>query len=97
MKNFTRTIENFVCENCGTENLGNGYTNHCFVCLWSKHVDIIPGDRANECKGLMEPIGYDQRDGILHRCTTCKLEKNNKLQSIDNLDIAITLSALMPS
>ena len=28
---------------------GNGYTNHCPKCLWSKHVDINPGDRgANE-------------------------------------------------
>lgn len=38
-KNFTRVIEDFICENCGTEVKGNGYTNHCPKCLWSKHVD----------------------------------------------------------
>jgi len=37
-----------------------GYTarDHCPYCLYSKHLDIFPGDRKNECKGLMKPIGY---------------------------------------
>ena len=30
----------------------NGYTNHCSQCLWSKHVDINPGDRSPE---LLQP------------------------------------------
>ncbi|HYC79501.1 MAG TPA: RNHCP domain-containing protein, partial [Candidatus Binatia bacterium] len=57
MKLFQRTPENFVCENCGTKVSGNGYTNHCPNCLYSKHVDNNPGDRLNKCHGLMEPIG----------------------------------------
>ncbi|WDF05905.1 RNHCP domain-containing protein [Shouchella hunanensis] len=31
------------------------YRNHCPFCLYSKHQDIIPGDRASTCGGLMEP------------------------------------------
>ena len=53
---FQRRIENFVCENCGYEVAGTGYTNHCPKCLWSKHVDIHPGDRSAACGGMMEPI-----------------------------------------
>ncbi|OGL52219.1 hypothetical protein A3K55_00195, partial [Candidatus Shapirobacteria bacterium RBG_13_44_7] len=57
MKNFIRKKENFGCEVCGKEVAGDGYTDHCEACLWGKHVDReIPGDRASECQGLMEPI-----------------------------------------
>ena len=76
-KRFTRTIEDFTCEQCGASVTGNGYTNHCPHCLWSKHVDIFPGDREAECQGLMAPVtlqvktssGFDKAR-ILHRCTT---------------------------
>ena len=46
-----------MCENCGTLVRGDGYTNHCPECLYSKHVDNNPGDRLNDCGGLMKPIG----------------------------------------
>ncbi|WP_420871372.1 RNHCP domain-containing protein [Lysinibacillus xylanilyticus] len=42
------------------EPLTNGsFRNHCPKCLFSKHVDTVPGDRASTCKGLMRPIGVD--------------------------------------
>jgi len=93
MKRFTKKIEDFVCENCGTRVSGDGYTNHCPNCLYSKHVDVNPGDRANICGGLMEPVSYDAKKGILHRCVVCKFEKYNKLQKNDNSDKIIELSA----
>ncbi len=78
MKNFIRKIEDFVCENCGFEVEGNGYTDHCPKCLWGKHVDEeIPGDRASECRGLMEPVGVSYEKGdfrIHHKCTKCSHE-----------------------
>ena len=55
-KNFSKKVENFVCEQCGKENVGNGYTDHCSNCLYSKHMDINPGDRESQCKSLMKPI-----------------------------------------
>ena len=54
MKQFTMRDESFTCENCHKEVKPLGYTarDHCPYCLYSKHVDINPGDRQNTCKGL---------------------------------------------
>lgn len=57
--------------------MGDGYTDHCPKCLWGKHVDEeIPGDRASECRGMMEPIETrcqmtDVRYKIKYRCIKC--------------------------
>lgn len=93
---FQKTIEDFSCERCGRKVHGSGYTNHCPDCLWSKHVDIYPGDRKAVCKGLMEPIGVSQKSGewiIRHKCTTCGYEKNNKVAKEDNINAIIALSS----
>ena len=62
MKQFTKRDESFICENCGKEVGELGYTSrdHCPHCLYSKHVDINPGDRLNTCKGLLKPIGIEK-------------------------------------
>lgn len=85
---FTKNKEDFVCEKCGTLNKGNGYTNHCFECLWSKHVDNFPGDRGSNCGGLMEPIGLKIVKNsymITHQCKICGYEKNNKSNPKDQI------------
>ena len=95
MKQFTRTIEDFTCENCGTKVQGNGYTNHCPKCLWSKHVDINPGDRLNICGGMMKPVAVELDHGeyvLTHRCEICGATKRNKTLPTDNFDAIITLS-----
>ncbi|HMO78876.1 MAG TPA: RNHCP domain-containing protein [Candidatus Paceibacterota bacterium] len=88
-KKFQKKIEDFVCEKCGFLNRGDGYTNHCQKCLWSKHVDINPGDRLEKCSGLMEPI-FAYTKGkyfyIKHRCIICLKEKNNKFNIKDDFD-----------
>ncbi|RJQ30697.1 RNHCP domain-containing protein [Candidatus Parcubacteria bacterium] len=87
--NFKRTIEDFTCENCGAEVSGNGYTNHCPKCLWSKHVDIHPGDRLADCGGLMKPAASEVRGGvchIFHKCVKCGYEKKNRTSPKDNFD-----------
>lgn len=94
-KKFQRKTEDFICEKCGFVNVGDGYTNHCANCLWSKHVDINPGDRAEKCCGLMEPIGLQNNSDvfyILHRCVICGKEKRNKAQIGDNFDELIKIS-----
>jgi exosome complex RNA-binding protein Csl4 len=83
---FKRVIEDFICENCGSEVEGDGYTNHCPVCLWSLHVDNEPGDRANNCNGLMEPFNvlYTSNESKLeHKCTKCGMIKKNKVSKRD--------------
>jgi len=95
VKNFQRKIEDFQCENCGVTVEGNGYTNHCRFCLWSKHVDINPGDRAARCGGLMEPIELEIKKGtyiIVHKCLKCGYCKRNKSQPGDSMEQLIRLS-----
>ena len=94
-KRFQRKREDFVCERCGAEVTGDGYTNHCPTCLWSKHVDVNPGDRAAQCRGMMEPVEVEREgDGyvILHRCVACGHEKRNKAAPEDDFDILLSLS-----
>lgn len=89
MRLFQRKKENFTCENCGYYTVGNGYTNHCPKCLYSKHVDINPGDRLAKCGGLMRPVDFDTKDGeyiIIQRCNKCGHIKRNKLSGNDNLE-----------
>jgi hypothetical protein len=85
---MSRRQENtgFICANCHrrVSPLVNGsYRNHCPFCLYSKHVDIAPGDRKSQCGGLMEPVGLKYKAGkgyqIVHRCRRCGGEKVNKL------------------
>ncbi|HEY4519970.1 MAG TPA: RNHCP domain-containing protein [Candidatus Paceibacterota bacterium] len=75
---FIRRIESFSCVNCGTPVIGDGYTNHCPKCLWSRHVDNDPGDRANICFGMMRPIrieGSSPSYRIVHHCSSCGVER----------------------
>lgn len=95
MRQFQRTRENFVCEHCGAEVIGNGYTNHCPECLYSKHVDICPGDRAEECGGLMEPVDLELKDGkyiVIHRCQKCGFIRRNRICDNDNFEAVLALS-----
>jgi len=92
---FKRKIENFICENCGFEVKGGGFTNHCPKCLFSKHVDVFPGDRAETCGGLMKPIFASESGGewsILHKCQKCGKERRNKISDNDDFDEIIKIS-----
>ena len=83
-KRFTKNDAGFICGHCGrtVEPLGYTSRNHCPFCLWSRHVDENPGDRACECGGLMEPIHADPdpKHGyvITHRCTVCGALRRNR-------------------
>lgn len=93
---FIKNKENFVCEKCGNKVEGNGYTNHCPECLWSKHVDIFPGDRAEMCGGMMEPLKVLKKGReytIIHKCTKCGVERPNKAVKEDNFQMIIQVSA----
>src|ERR1700733_2445834 len=84
MRRFRGTVENFVREHCGHPVTGNGYTNHCPNCLYSKHVDIAPGDRAAECGGLMRPIGSELKGGdyfVQQECVRCGCRRRNRVGS----------------
>jgi len=87
VKRFTvrGTNEAFTCLHCGTEvtPLANGSVrNHCPACLWSRHVDENPGDRAADCGGALQPVRAESHPKkgwiIIHRCTECGMERRNK-------------------
>ena len=87
MKKFIKNKEDFICENCGYKVVGNGYSNHCPNCFYSKHLDINPGDRLCDCQGMMKPINFFEKSGemyVLHKCEKCGIEKKNKLAENDN-------------
>ena len=95
MKKFTKTVENFTCTHCGASVLGNGYTNHCPQCLWSRHVDDNPGDRASTCGGMMRPISATPSgDGfiITHKCDVCGKIRRQHTSDNDNTDAIIALT-----
>lgn len=98
-KRFQRTRESFTCGNCRRDVAGDGYTNHCPACLYSRHVDVQPGDRRADCGGLMAPVGLDTTGGrfvITHRCQTCGAERRNRAADADHRAALIALSQRGP-
>ena len=83
-KRFTKNDSGFICANCGFEVMPLGKTsrNHCPKCLCSLHVDVLPGDRACECGGIMRPDSAepDPKKGyiITHKCSKCGFVGKNK-------------------
>lgn len=82
----------FTCTNCGKEVDKLNYTSrdHCPYCLHSIHIDIVPGDRKNECRGLLKPIAIENsaKKGyvIVYKCEKCGEIKKNKSAIDDDFD-----------
>jgi DNA-directed RNA polymerase subunit RPC12/RpoP len=96
-KKFTQNDTGFVCSVCGKSVPPLYYTSrdHCPNCLSSIHIDINPGDRLCECKGILEPIGIEKKGDsikIVYRCKKCHVLKKNKVATDDNSDLIIELS-----
>jgi RNHCP domain len=89
-----RTPGSFRCRNCrldvSTDAPGTAHRNHCPHCLWSRHVDDTPGDRAALalCGSTMEPIAITVRGGgewvLVHRCLGCGELHLNRTAGDDN-------------
>lgn len=93
-KRFIKRVEDFACEKCGFEVKGNGYTDHCPKCLWSKHVDNNPGDREATCGGMMEPVDVIHEAGedrVINRCIKCSHIKKNRMAVGDNYDVVFAI------
>lgn len=101
MVKYIARNDGFICERCGKEVgpiiYGGSYRNHCPFCLWSKHVDSdIPGDRANSCLGMMEPVGVTTKRGgeysLVLKCIVCGFQRLNRIAGDDDTDILTKLS-----
>ena len=90
----------FICVNCGemVEKLNYTSRNHCPHCLHSLHVDIIPGDRKNTCKGVLQPIAVEtsSKKGyvIVFKCKKCGAITRNKSAEDDNFGVMLEISRL---
>ena len=83
-RNPIRIDEAFRCAHCGRQ-VPAGRTrvrDHCPFCLRSLHVDVVPGDRAAGCGGLMDPVvlelGGRCEMVIGYRCRLCGHEHRNR-------------------
>lgn len=93
-KGFQKKKEDFVCENCGRAIRGSGYTDHCPSCLFSKHVDINPGDRKSDCGGKMIPKEIETRGDdyiIYYQCQKCGYKHRIKSSPDDNFEELLKL------
>lgn len=97
MKKFNMIDEEFICENCGknVSKLEYSARDHCPYCLCSKHVDINPGDRSNECLGILEPIDIEKFKHtykIIYKCRKCGKLHKNIMANDDDLNVIIEIS-----
>jgi len=94
--------EAFRCQHCGAEVGPAGRTarDHCPRCLHSVHVDVVPGDRAAGCGGLLEPVAAERRGDRFHltyRCRRCGASRANRalldVDDPDDWDVLVALTA----
>lgn len=89
---FIKNDNEFICINCGKriEKLKYTSRDHCNYCLFSLHVDVTPGDRENDCKGLLIPINVElnskKGEVIIYKCQKCGAIIKNIVAKDDNRD-----------
>ena len=98
MKRFHMIDEEFICENCHKKvsKLQYSARDHCPYCLYSKHVDINPGDRLNECQGLLRPIDIEKHKNtykIIYECEKCHEQHKNVIANDDDINEIIKISS----
>ena len=57
----------------------------------------MPGDRLNQCQGLMQPIGiekYKNTYKIIYKCLKCHQIHKNIMAQDDNFELIIKLSTV---
>lgn len=91
----------FHCVRCSqpvaSQTFGTEHRNHCPYCLWSRHLDDEPGDRAAECGAAMEPVAVWSRPGgdwaLIHRCRGCGALRSNRIAGDDSEIALVSLAA----
>ena len=97
-KRFTKNDSGFICKNCGADVPPLSYSSrdHCNKCLCSLHVDINPGDSANECGGLLVPVSAlpDAKKGFIinYKCKKCGAAIRCRAASDDDTELLIKLT-----
>lgn len=74
----TRHIdEGFDCAHCGMAVPPGGrmVRDHCPRCLRTLHLDVVPGDRAADCGGVMHPVALERSGDVVrirYQCSRCR-------------------------
>lgn len=89
-KNPIRVDESFTCVWCAEPVSPGGarVRDHCPRCLRSLHVDIVPGDRAADCGGILHPTSMTLSGGevvVQYRCGTCQATHQVRAHPTDQL------------
>jgi DNA-directed RNA polymerase subunit RPC12/RpoP len=90
---FIKNDNEFICLNCEkkVEKLKYTSRDHCNHCLYSIHVDISPGDRLNECKGILKPINVEETSKkgrvVIYKCLKCGQKVRNIIANDDNEEV----------
>lgn len=97
MKTFEKNDNEFICRVCGklVPMLKYSSRDHCNKCLCSIHVDINPGDRANNCLGTFVPVDIEVNNKkgyiIKYKCDKCGKYHNNKSADDDSFKIILSI------
>lgn len=91
--------EPFACGHCGAAVTPGGrpVRDHCPQCLRSLHVDVVPGDRAAGCGGLLDPTALELDHGtvvIRYRCRSCGYETRTKCHPDDAVPPSLSIADL---
>lgn len=91
--------ESFACGHCGAAVRPGGrpVRDHCPHCLRSLHVDIVPGDRAADCGGLLDPTALELDHGrvvIRYRCRRCGYETRTRAHPDDAIPPSLSIADL---
>ncbi|MCK6505125.1 tRNA lysidine(34) synthetase TilS [Myxococcota bacterium] len=91
--------EAFTCAWCGAavEPGGAMVRDHCPYCLRSLHVDVVPGDRAAGCGGLLEPVSLELVGGqvhVHHRCARCGHRHRVRAHPQDEVPAGLSVAEL---
>ncbi len=60
-------------------------------------MDKNPGDREEDCGGMMKPIGVIKKKGefyITHQCQKCGFERQKKMEKEDNFEALISIQKI---
>lgn len=74
-----------------------GIRDHCPRCLRGRHVDNVPGDRAAECRGRLEPIEFALEGGVVwirYACFGCTHQFRVRAHAEDALPSSLSIADL---
>lgn len=98
-KNPIHRNEGFVCIHCHQEipKTRGKIRDHCPLCLRGVHLDNIPGDRASDCQGKLNPASFQLDHGIVviqYQCERCEHNYQVKAHPDDNIPLSFAISDL---